>query len=48
MNANFLTGFMKKASFKSKLLYRLSRGLDVKLKGFSKKSLKNTKAGKNL
>jgi len=48
MNNNFLDGFRKSASFKSNLLYRLSKGLSVKMKGFSKKSIKKTSVGKKV
>lgn len=47
MTNNFLKAFQEKhASYKSKLLYKISRGFDVKLKNFSKKSILKTKAGK--
>lgn len=48
MNENFVNGFKKAASFKSMILYKLSKGLPVKMKGFSKKSIRKTIAGKKL
>jgi hypothetical protein len=52
MNNKFWAGFTKQAGFKSrtlsKILYNLSRGIPVKMKGISKKSIRRTIAGKKL
>lgn len=52
MNKKFWDGFSKQAEFKTKtlsdMLYKLSRNIPIKMKGFSGKSLKRTAMGKKL
>lgn len=44
----FFDGFFKQASFRSKLLDALMSGREFKLKGHSKRGLRNTVLGKKL
>lgn len=48
MTNNFINAFLNKhASYKSMLLYKISKGIPVKMKNFSKKSILKTKAGRS-
>lgn len=51
LRIKFIEGFAKQAakrgSFIGKLLYRLSRGLPVRMKGHSLKTIKNTRTGRD-